>query len=45
MWDLFMRGDFRAATDHWNNINPQFQIDFLRDRHSKRYLDTWLSKL
>lgn len=43
MWQKFKEGDFKAATDHWNQYDPQRQIDFLRDRKSKKYLDYWLS--
>ncbi len=45
MWRMFKDGNFKGAIEHWNNYNPQYQRDFLRERHSRRYLDNWLEKI
>jgi hypothetical protein len=45
MWQQFKAGNYKAATEHWNDFNPQNQMDFLRVRKSMRYLDNWLEKL
>lgn len=45
MWQKFRVGDFKGATEHWNDYNRQRQIDFLRQRRSRNYLDIWLGKL
>lgn len=39
---MFKAGDFKGATEHWNDYNLQNQADFLKDRKSKRFLDYWL---
>jgi hypothetical protein len=45
MWECFKRGNFRAATEHWNDVNRRNQAEFLRDIRSRRYLDYWLKNI
>lgn len=45
MWQQFKAGNYKEATEHWNDLDPQNQKDFLRERRSSRYLDKWLGDL